>query len=202
MGASIGMAMGLEKARGREFAKKTVAVIGDSTFVHSGITGLINVVYNQSHATVIVADNSTTGMTGHQPNPTTGQNIRGEVAPQLNLEKLCEAIGVPSVRVVDPFKMKELEQVVREEVAKDCASVIIARRPCALLDKTKPSPCTVDKDACSDCGVCGKVGCPALTVKKGEGGPVIDEALCRGCELCASTCPKGAIAGKGGDAHA
>ena len=104
MGASIGMALGLEKARGRDFTKKTVAVIGDSTFVHSGITGLVDMVYNQGHSTVIIVDNSTTGMTGHQPNPTTGFNVRGEIAPQLDVVKLCEAIGVPSVRVVDPLQ--------------------------------------------------------------------------------------------------
>lgn len=133
MGASIGMALGLEKARGRDFAKHTVAVIGDSTFVHSGITGLVDVVYNQGNSTVIIVDNSTTGMTGHQPNPTTGQNVRGEIAPQLDVVKLCQAIGVPSVRVVDPFDMKLFEQVLREECGKDGPSVVIARRPCALL---------------------------------------------------------------------
>jgi len=193
MGASIGMAMGLEKARGADFAKHTVAVIGDSTFVHSGITGLVNVVYNQSNATIIVVDNSTTGMTGHQPNPSTGFNIRGEIAPQLHLEKLCEAIGVPSVRVVDPFNMKELEQVLREETQKDCASVVIARRPCALLVKTKTPPLHVDTTACVRCGMCMRLGCPALI--KDENGVRVDASLCTGCGLCQQMCPTGALKG-------
>lgn len=193
MGASIGMAMGLEKARGREFAKNTVAVIGDSTFVHSGITGLVNVVYNQSNATVIVVDNSTTGMTGHQPNPTTGFSIRGEIAPQLDLEKLCDAIGVKSVKVVDPFNMKALEAAIKEETAKDCASVIIARRPCALLVKTKTPPLHVDQDLCVKCGACMKLGCPALL--KTAQGIKVDASLCNGCGLCASVCPKLALKG-------
>ena len=195
MGASIGMAMGLEKARGAEFAKHTVAVIGDSTFVHSGITGLVNVVYNRSNATIVVVDNSTTGMTGHQPNPTTGFGVRGEIAPQLHLEKLCQAIGVPSVRVVDPFDLSALEQALREETAKDCASVIIARRPCALLVKTKTKPLYVDKDACIRCGLCMRLGCPALI--KDADGVRVDASLCTGCGLCQKLCPKHAL--KGGE---
>lgn len=194
MGASIGMALGLEKARGRDFAKKTVAVIGDSTFVHSGITGLVDMVYNQGHSTVIIVDNSTTGMTGHQPNPTTGFNVRGEIAPQLDVVKLCEAIGVPSVRVVDPFNMKELEQTIMEESEKDVPSVIIARRPCALLVKKKTAPCAINTDKCRKCGMCMKIGCPAIL--KAENGQVsIDASLCNGCGLCKEMCHFGAIAG-------
>ena len=194
MGASIGMALGLEKARGRDFAKKTVAVIGDSTFVHSGITGLVDMVYNQGHSTVIIVDNSTTGMTGHQPNPTTGFNIRGEIAPQLDVVKLCEAIGVPSVRVVDPFNMKELEQTIMEESEKDVPSVIIARRPCALLVKKKTAPCAINTDKCRKCGMCMKIGCPAIL--KAENGQVsIDASLCNGCGLCKEMCHFGAIEG-------
>ena len=194
MGASIGMALGLEKARGRDFAKKTVAVIGDSTFVHSGITGLVDMVYNQGHSTVIIVDNSTTGMTGHQPNPTTGFNVRGEIAPQLDVVKLCEAIGVPSVRVVDPFNMKELEQTIVEESEKDVPSVIIARRPCALLVKKKTAPCTINTDKCRKCGMCMKIGCPAIL--KAENGQVsIDASLCNGCGLCKEMCHFGAIEG-------
>ena len=194
MGASIGMALGLEKARGRDFAKKTVAVIGDSTFVHSGITGLVDMVYNQGHSTVIIVDNSTTGMTGHQPNPTTGFNVRGEIAPQLDVVKLCEAIGVPSVRVVDPFNMKELEQTILEESEKDVPSVIIARRPCALLVKKKTAPCTINTDKCRKCGMCMKIGCPAIL--KAENGQVsIDASLCNGCGLCKEMCHFGAIEG-------
>ncbi|MDL2219051.1 indolepyruvate ferredoxin oxidoreductase subunit alpha [Ruminococcaceae bacterium OttesenSCG-928-O06] len=198
MGASIGMAMGLEKARGREFGKKTVAVIGDSTFVHSGITGLVNVVYNQSYATVIIADNSTTGMTGHQPNPTTGFNIKGMPAPQLSLEKLCEAIGIQHVRVVDPYNQKELEAMVKEEIERDAPSVIIARRPCILLSKQPlGAPRVIDKEACVECGTCSRIGCPAIV--KAEGGVQIDDTQCKGCDLCADICPKSAI--KGGDAQ-
>ena len=194
MGASIGMALGLEKARGRDFAKKTVAVIGDSTFVHSGITGLVDMVYNQGHSTVIIVDNSTTGMTGHQPNPTTGFNVRGEIAPQLDVVKLCEAIGVPSVRVVDPFNMKELEQTIMEESEKDVPSVIIARRPCALLVKKKTVPCAINTDKCRKCGMCMKIGCPAIL--KAENGQVsIDASLCNGCGLCKEMCHFGAIEG-------
>lgn len=194
MGASIGMALGLEKARGRDFAKKTVAVIGDSTFVHSGITGLVDMVYNQGHSTVIIVDNSTTGMTGHQPNPTTGFNVRGEIAPQLDVVKLCEAIGVPSVRVVDPFNMKELEQTIMEESEKDVPSVIIARRPCALLIKKKTAPCAINTDKCRKCGMCMKIGCPAIL--KAENGQVsIDASLCNGCGLCKEMCHFGAIEG-------
>lgn len=194
MGASIGMALGLEKARGRDFAKKTVAVIGDSTFVHSGITGLVDMVYNQGHSTVIIVDNSTTGMTGHQPNPTTGFNVRGEIAPQLDVVKLCEAIGVPSVRVVDPFNMKELEQTIMEESEKDVPSVIIARRPCALLVKKKTAPCAINTDKCRKCGMCMKIGCPAIL--KAENGQVsIDVSLCNGCGLCKEMCHFGAIEG-------
>ena len=194
MGASIGMALGLEKARGRDFAKKTVAVIGDSTFVHSGITGLVDMVYNQGHSTVIIVDNSTTGMTGHQPNPTTGFNVRGEIAPQLDVVKLCEAIGVPSVRVVDPFNMKELEQTILEESEKDVPSVIIARRPCALLVKKKTAPCAINTDKCRKCGMCMKIGCPAIL--KAENGQVsVDASLCNGCGLCKEMCHFGAIEG-------
>lgn len=194
MGASIGMALGLEKARGRDFARKTVAVIGDSTFVHSGITGLVDMVYNQGHSTVIIVDNSTTGMTGHQPNPTTGFNVRGEIAPQLDVVKLCEAIGVPSVRVVDPFDMKELEQTIMEESEKDVPSVIIARRPCALLVKKKTAPCAINTDKCRKCGMCMKIGCPAIL--KAENGQVsIDASLCNGCGLCKEMCHFGAIEG-------
>lgn len=194
MGASIGMALGLEKARGRDFAKKTVAVIGDSTFVHSGITGLVDMVYNQGHSTVIIVDNSTTGMTGHQPNPTTGFNVRGEIAPQLDVVKLCEAIGVPSVRVVDPFNMKELEQTIMEESEKDVPSVIIARRPCALLVKKKTAPCAINTDKCRKCGMCMKIGCPAI-LKEENGQVSIDASLCNGCGLCKEMCHFGAIEG-------
>lgn len=200
MGASIGMALGLEKARGTEFGRKTVAVIGDSTFIHSGITGLIDVVYNRGYSTVIIADNSTTGMTGHQPNPTTGFDIKGQPAPQLNIEKLCEAIGVPSVRVVDPYNRKEFEDILKEETAKECASVIVARRPCILLTKAVPVPDRIIEEKCINCGICMQIGCPAIV--RGDDDRIrIDQALCKGCELCAASCPKGAIVkAEGGNA--
>ena len=197
MGASIGMAMGLEKARGAEFGENTVAVIGDSTFVHSGITGLVNAVYNGSNATVIIVDNSTTGMTGHQPNPTTGVTIRGEAAPQLHLEKLCEAVGVQSVRVVDPYAMNELEQILKEETEKPCVSVVICRRPCVLLTKTFPAAFGVDAESCINCGRCMKLGCPALFRTGGK--VAIDPSLCKGCGLCAGACPKQAISRQEGE---
>lgn len=194
MGASIGMALGLEKARGRDFARKTVAVIGDSTFVHSGITGLVDLVYNQGNATVVIVDNSTTGMTGHQPNPTTGFNVRGEIAPQLDVVALCKAIGVPSVRVVDPFDMKDLEATLKEECEKDGPSVVIARRPCALLIKKKTEPCRINPDKCRKCGMCMKIGCPAI-LKAADGTISIDASLCTGCGLCKEMCNFGAIEG-------
>ncbi len=194
MGASIGMALGLEKARGVDFAKNTVAVIGDSTFVHSGITGLVDMVYNQGHATFIIVDNSTTGMTGHQPNPTTGFNVRGEIAPQLDVVKLCEAIGVKSIHVIDPFDMKGLEALIKEEANKAEPSVIIARRPCALLIKKKAVPCFINSEQCKKCGMCMKIGCPAIV--KGEDGTIsIDASLCNGCGLCKEMCHFGAIEG-------
>lgn len=192
MGASVGMAHGFEKARGSEAAKQTVAVIGDSTFVHSGITGLVNVVYNHGHSVVIIADNSTTGMTGHQPNPTTGYDIHGMPSPQLSLEKLCEAIGVKRVRAIDPFKQKELEAILKEELAADEPSVIITRRPCVLLSKERLPTFAVDDEKCIKCGICSNLGCPAIS--KAEDKTVhIDDTLCRGCALCASVCPQKAI---------
>ncbi len=194
MGASVGMAHGFEKARGPEQAKKTVAVIGDSTFLHSGITGLIDVVYNSGHSTVMILDNSITGMTGHQDNPSTGKDARGNPAPQLDLVKLCEAVGVSSVRVVDPYDLPALEAIIKEETAFEGPSVIIARRPCALLDKRRKQPLAIDNMACKQCGACMRIGCPAI-VKEGNQ-PRIDASLCVGCGLCVKMCRFGAI-GKG-----
>ena len=188
MGASISGLHGFNKARGSEWEKKSVAVIGDSTFIHSGITGLIDIAYNASNSTVIILDNSITGMTGHQQNPTTGYNIKGDPATAVNLEALCNAIGIERVRVVDPFDIEGVEKTLREELSVEAPSVIIARRPCALLKivKAKP-PVTVDTEKCKKCGMCFKMGCPAI--KKGsDGKPIIDTTLCTGCGLCTQAC--------------
>ena len=193
MGASIGMAHGGEKVQGRDFAKKTVALLGDSTFMHSGITGLVNAVYNQGTGVVIIADNSTTGMTGHQQNPLTGKNIKGEPAPAVDLVQLCHALGINRVNVVDPFDLKLFEKVIKEELEADELSVIIAKRPCALLKSVKPQPPVVITDDCVNCGMCLRLGCPAIIHT--EKGPVIDTALCVGCGLCEGVCPKKAIKG-------
>ncbi len=192
MGASIGMAHGMEKARGGDFAKKTVAVLGDSTFIHSGITGLIDIVYNKGVSTVIILDNSITGMTGHQQNPTTGLTIKNEPTKQVDLEKLCEAIGVSRVRICDPFDLKAFEAAVKEETASPEPSVIISQRPCALLKNVKyGAPYTIDKEKCKNCGSCLKIGCPAIV--KTESGMKIDNSMCCGCGLCTKMCAFGAI---------
>ncbi len=189
MGASIGMAGGAERAQGREFSQKTVAVLGDSTFLHSGITSLIDAVYNRESVTVMILDNRITGMTGHQQNPASGKDIHGEPAPAVNLENLCAACGAESVRVVDPFDLKATERALREETARDGVSVIIARRPCALLMKTVTPPYAID--GCKNCGACMKLSCPAI--ERREDRVVINAALCIGCGMCAQVCPFGAI---------
>ncbi|MBR3487416.1 MAG: indolepyruvate ferredoxin oxidoreductase subunit alpha [Clostridia bacterium] len=191
MGASIGMAHGMEKARGVDQAKHTVAVLGDSTFCHSGMTGLLNMAYNRSVGTVIIADNSITGMTGHQNNPANGKDIHGEPTTQLDIVKLCEAMGVASVRIVDPFDLKETERVIKEEVARDGLSVVISRRPCALIIKQTNKPVVNDPDACVGCGMCMKVGCPAII--KTETGVRIDPTQCVGCGMCTQLCHFGAL---------
>jgi len=191
MGASIGMAHGMEKARGTEQAKHTVAVLGDSTFCHSGMTGLLNMAYNRSVGTVIIADNSITGMTGHQNNPANGLDIHGEPTTQLDIVKLCEAMGVASCRIVDPFNLKEMEQVLREEVERDGLSVVISRRPCALIVKQTNKPFVSDPDKCRNCGMCLKVGCPAII--KTENGVRIDPTQCVGCGMCGQLCHFGAL---------
>ena len=191
MGASVSAAHGMAKARGKEFNKKLVSVIGDSTFIHSGITGLIDIVYNKGANTVIILDNSITGMTGHQDNPTTGKTIRGEATKQVDLMLLCKAVGVDSVRIADPFDVKNFEKTVKEEIEKDVPSVIIAQRPCALLKKVKYTGKCVITDKCRNCKQCLKAGCPAISVKDGK--PVIEPTQCNGCTLCTNICPFDAI---------
>ena len=183
MGASVSAAHGMAKARGAEFNKKLVSVIGDSTFIHSGITGLIDIVYNKGANTVIILDNSITGMTGHQDNPTTGYTIRKEPTKQVNLLTLCKSIGIDRVVVADPFDLKNFEKVVREETAADEPSVIIAQRPCALLKTVKyTGHCHIGEE-CRRCGLCMKLGCPAISKKDG-GSIYIDPTQCNGCGLC------------------
>ena len=191
MGASVSAALGMAKARGKEFNKKLVSVIGDSTFIHSGITGLIDIVYNKGANTVIILDNSITGMTGHQDNPTTGYTIRGEETAQVNLVTLCKSVGVKNVVVADPFDVKAFEKVVKEEVERDEPSVIIAQRPCALLKKVKYTGRCVINDKCKKCKMCMKLGCPAISF---DGDRIrIDETQCNGCGLCFNVCPFGAM---------
>lgn len=191
MGASVSAAHGMAKARGEQWNKKLVSVIGDSTFIHSGITGLIDIVYNKGANTVIILDNSITGMTGHQQNPTTGKTIRGEATKQVDLELLCKAVGIDNVRIADPFDVKTFEAVVKEETEKNEPSVIIAQRPCALLKTVKYSGKCIITDKCKNCKMCLKAGCPAITVKNGK--PVVDQTQCNGCTLCMNICPFEAI---------
>ena len=186
MGASVSAGFGMAKARGKEFNKKLVSVIGDSTFIHSGITGLIDIVYNKGANTVIILDNSITGMTGHQQNPTTGKTIRMEDTIQVDLIKLAEAVGVKRIVVADPFDVKNFEKVVKAEVEADEPSVIIAQRPCALLKGVKYiGKCEVS-DKCKKCKQCMKLGCPAISLV--DGNVVIDKNQCNGCGLCINVC--------------
>ena len=192
MGASISAIHGFNKALGAESQGKTVAVIGDSTFMHSGMTGLANIAYNQSNSTVIILDNSITGMTGHQQNPTTGYNIKGDPAGKIDLEALCRAMGFERVRVVDPYDLKACDTAIKEELAVDAPSVIISRRPCALLKYVKHSaPLMVDTDKCKSCKACMKIGCPAISMKNGKAH--VDATLCVGCGVCEQLCAFGAF---------
>ena len=191
MGASIGMAHGMEKARGTEFTKNVVGIIGDSTFIHSGITGLVDIVYNKGVSTIIIADNSITGMTGHQQNPGTGKTLKGEQTYALDLPTLCKAVGIENVVTVNAYDMKAVEKALREETAKEEPSVIITKAPCKLIIKEKWPVHNVDHDKCVGCGACLKLGCPAI--QKGDKKVTINTALCAGCGVCATVCPKGAI---------
>ena len=191
MGASVSALHGRNKADASN-AKKSVAVIGDSTFMHSGVTGLIDIAYNQSNSTVIILDNSITGMTGHQDNPTTGKTIKGDPTTAVSLEMLAKAVGIDRVRVVDPYNLKECEDVIREELEADEPSVVISRRPCALLKYVKHSaPLKIDEDKCVGCKMCMKIGCPAIAMKNGKA--KIDPTLCVGCGVCSQMCKFGAL---------
>ena len=192
MGASISMLHGMEKAKGKDFIKNWVAVIGDSTFLHTGVNSLMNMVYNKATGTVIILDNSTTGMTGHQDHAATGKTLKGEATYAIDIYNLCKAMGIDNVYEVDAFDIKELEAIVKREVARDEVSVIIAKSPCALLKSYVPKgKCVVDDEKCRRCGACLVPGCPAIT-KKGDH-IVIDETMCNGCGLCQSKCPFEAI---------
>ena len=193
MGASISTLHGMEKAKGREYIKSWVAVIGDSTFMHTGINSLMNMVYNQATGTVIILDNSTTGMTGHQDHAATGKTLKGQVVPAINIYGLCKSLGIEHVCEVDAFDQAELERIIKEEVARDAVSVIITKAPCALLKGIKfPNKCRPLPDKCKKCGACLRPGCPALT--KNEDGTIsIDETMCNGCGLCKQLCKFDAI---------
>ena len=192
MGASVSGLHGFTKAGSGGREGKTVAVIGDSTFIHSGITGLVNIAYNDSNSTVIILDNSITGMTGHQQNPTTGKNLKGDPASKIDLETLVRAVGIKRVTVVDPYNIEECDKVIKEELAAEEPSVIISRRPCALLKYVKhPGPISVDKNKCVGCKMCMGVGCPGISMKDGKA--EIDNTLCTGCRICAQVCKVGAL---------
>ena len=187
MGASVSSIHGFNKALGEEAEGRTVCVIGDSTFMHSGMTGLANIAYNGSNSTVIILDNSITGMTGHQQNPTTGYNIKGDPAGKIDLEALCRSMGFNRVSVVDPYDLARCEEVIKEEMAAKEPSVIISRRPCALLKYVKRKPSLrVNTDKCVGCKSCMKIGCPAITIKGGKAR--VDETLCVGCGVCTQMC--------------
>ncbi len=193
MGASISMLHGMEKAMGKDYIKNWVAVIGDSTFLHTGVNSLINLVYNKSTATVMILDNRTTGMTGHQEHAATGKTLKGEDTYAIDLAQLCKSVGVPNVVVVDAFDVSTLEKTVKESVSSDVLTVIIAKAPCALLKGQKfPNVCQADADKCKKCGMCLKIGCPALT-KQADGTIKIDATMCNGCGLCMNYCKFDAI---------
>ena len=199
MGASVSALHGFNTALGAASEGRTVAVIGDSTFMHSGMTGLADIAYNQSNSTVIILDNSITGMTGHQQNPTTGYNIKGDPAGKIDLEALCRAMGFRRVRVVDPYDLAACDKAIKEELAAAEPSVIISRRPCALLKYVKHAPpLKVDTDKCVGCKSCMRIGCPAISVREGKAR--IDDTLCVGCGVCCQLCPVDALSGNGKEA--
>ena len=192
MGASISSLHGMEKAKGKEYIKNWVAVIGDSTFLHTGVNSLMNMIYNKATGTVMILDNSTTGMTGHQDHAATGKTLQGEPTYAIDIAALCRAIGVKNVAEVNAFDIKTLEKTVKEEIAKDEVSVIITKSPCVLLSKEKKPLYIAYEDKCKKCGMCMKPGCPAMT-KNADGTIRIDDTMCTGCGLCADLCKFGAI---------
>ena len=192
MGASVSGLHGFSKAQNGAMDNRTVAVIGDSTFMHSGITGLVNMAYNESNATVIIVDNSITGMTGHQQNPTTGFNLKGDPCAKIDLETLCRAVGIRRVRVVDPYDLAQCDEAIKEELAANEPSVIISRRPCALLKYVKhKAPLAVDPEKCVGCKACMKIGCPAVSIVDGKAR--VDATQCVGCGVCEQLCKFGAL---------
>lgn len=192
MGASISSLHGMEKAKGKDYIKNWVAVIGDSTFLHTGVNSLMNMVYNKATGTVMILDNSTTGMTGHQDHAATGKTLLGEPTYAIDIPALCKAIGVEHVTTVNAFDIKELEKVIKEETARDAVSVIITKSPCVLLDKSKKPVYIAHPDKCKKCGMCMKPGCPAMT-KNADGTIYIDDTMCTGCGLCETLCKFHAI---------
>ncbi|MBR7095038.1 MAG: indolepyruvate ferredoxin oxidoreductase subunit alpha [Clostridia bacterium] len=193
MGSSISILHGMEKAKGRDYIRNWVATIGDSTFLHTGVNSLINMVYNKSAATVMILDNRTTGMTGHQEHAATGKTLKGEETYAIDLSELCRAIGVPRVLRISAFDTKALEAAIRESAADDVLTVIIAEAPCALLKgQSFPDVCAADAEKCKKCGACLRIGCPAIT-KTADGTVKIDDAMCNGCGLCQGYCNFGAI---------
>ena len=193
MGSSISSLHGMEKAKGKDYIKNWVAVIGDSTFMHTGINSLMNMVYNQGTGTVMILDNSTTGMTGHQDHAATGKTLQGDIVPAISIPKLCSAMGIKNVHEINVFDVEGLEKLIKQETAKDEVSVIITKTPCVLLNKTPVTHiCRVDEDKCKKCGMCLRPGCPAI-IKLDNGTTKIDETMCNGCGLCKSQCKFGAI---------
>ena len=192
MGSSISTLHGMEKAKGKDYIKNWVAVIGDSTFMHTGVNSLMNMVYNNATGTVIIMDNSTTGMTGHQDHAATGKTLQGDPTYAINIQALCRAIGVKNVYEINAFDLPLLEKTIKEETAKDEVSVIITKTPCVLLDKRKKPLYTAHTDKCKKCGMCMKPGCPAMT-KNPDGTIRIDDTMCTGCGLCKDLCKFDAI---------
>lgn len=192
MGSSISTLHGMEKAKGKEYIKNWVAVIGDSTFLHTGVNSLMNMVYNQATGTVMILDNSTTGMTGHQDHAATGKTLMGDPTYAIDIPGLCRAMGIKNVVEVNTFDIETLEKTIKEEVAKDEVSVIITKSPCVLLSKEKKPLYTALSDKCKKCGMCMKPGCPAMT-KNADGTVYIDDTMCTGCGLCAKLCKFNAI---------